>query len=81
MIAVEVTMEACPPTSPAGYTSMNHLATSSFAVVTRWISSFAAAFARWTTEDLDPHSPAARALAYDAYIRENVPGTSVAKSP
>jgi hypothetical protein len=74
-------MEACPPKSPAGYTSMNHFAASPFAVVSRWISSLAAAFAEWTTEDLDPRSPAAQALAYDAYIRNNVPGTTVAKGP
>jgi len=60
---------------------MIHFAMSPFATIARRFSRLAEAFAKWTMEDVDPHSPAARALAYDVYIRENIPSPSAAKRP
>lgn len=60
---------------------MIHFAMSLFAAVARKFSRWTAAFARWTREDVDPHSPAARALAYDLYIRENIPKKTATHAP
>lgn len=46
--------------------------TSPRAAIIRFISQIIEAFAQPSTSELDPRSPAARELAYDAYIRENV---------